>query len=290
MTSNQAAQYADMFAALGSEPRLEIMRLLFAAYPEGMTVGEIQSQIQIPNSTLSHHLEKLRNENLVSCRKERQFLYYSANASAMQDLLSFLSTQKAFTQNDVPINKTSMEDGFMQDHLFQFFQSIFANLFGSLSSRFHLKGYDRFSSQAITAIHFAQLESRRLKHNFIGTEQILLGILHDRDGVAQQLLNHVGVNLENAQIEVEKIIGRGKETTLVDVPFTPRAKRSLELAVTESHQLQSHDVNTEHLLLGICQEGMSASGGGVAIRVLQNLQVDLAEFEQNLRNAIFGEN
>ncbi|MEM7713682.1 MAG: metalloregulator ArsR/SmtB family transcription factor [Cyanobacteria bacterium P01_A01_bin.68] len=281
MTSNQAAHYADMFAALGSEPRLEVMRLLFAAYPEEMIVGEIQEKVQIPNSTLSHHLEKLRNERLVIRRKQRQFLYYSANAEAMQDLLSFLSTQKALTKADTSVNKTSVEEEFMPDNLLRFFHSIYTNLFGPFWNRFYLKGYDRFTDRAINAIHFAQLESRRLKHNFIGTEQILLGVLDENDGMARQFLNNVGVNLENAKVEVEKIIGKGKETTLVDLPFTPRAQRVLKLAVEESQQLATDSVSTEHLLLGILNEG-----GGVAVRVLQNLQVDLIGFEQHLRNAV----
>jgi DNA-binding transcriptional ArsR family regulator len=86
----ETARYADMFAALGSEPRLEIVRLLLSAHPEGMVVGDIQSELGIPNSTLSHHLEKLRIEGLVEVRKDKQFLWYSANASALQDLLGFL--------------------------------------------------------------------------------------------------------------------------------------------------------------------------------------------------------
>jgi len=79
-----------MFAALGAEPRLAIMRLLLAAHPQGMIVGDLQSELGIPNSTLSHHLEKLRVEGLVEYRKDRQWLWYTANAEALQDLLSFL--------------------------------------------------------------------------------------------------------------------------------------------------------------------------------------------------------
>jgi DNA-binding transcriptional ArsR family regulator len=90
MKNEKASRYADMFAALGSEPRLEIVRLLLAAHPEGMIVGDIQTELGIPNSTLSHHLEKLRMEGLVTYRKDKQWLWYSANAEALQDLLSFL--------------------------------------------------------------------------------------------------------------------------------------------------------------------------------------------------------
>ena len=79
-----------MFAALGSGPRLQIMRLLISAHPDGMVVGDIQSELEIPGSTLSHHLEKLKMEGLVDSRKDKQWLWYSANSSALQELLSFL--------------------------------------------------------------------------------------------------------------------------------------------------------------------------------------------------------
>lgn len=88
--SEQIAHFADMLSAMGTEPRLRIMRLLLSAYPEGMVVGEIGSELEIPNSTLSHHLEKLKNENLVTVRREGTFLWYSANAEALQELLGFL--------------------------------------------------------------------------------------------------------------------------------------------------------------------------------------------------------
>src|ERR1700691_5430526 len=84
------ARYADMLSAMGTEPRLRIVRLLLSAHPEGMVVGEIGSELDIPSSTLSHHLEKLKNEDLVRVRREGTFLWYSANTDALQDLLSFL--------------------------------------------------------------------------------------------------------------------------------------------------------------------------------------------------------
>jgi ArsR family transcriptional regulator, arsenate/arsenite/antimonite-responsive transcriptional repressor len=81
---------ADMFSAMGAEPRLRIVRLLLSAHPEGLVVGEIGNELNIPASTLSHHLEKLKNEDLVRVRREGTFLWYSANTDALQDLLSFL--------------------------------------------------------------------------------------------------------------------------------------------------------------------------------------------------------
>src|SRR5271163_2528676 len=89
-SADQVAKYADMFTAIGTEPRLRIMRLLLTAHPQGLVVGEIQSELGIPNSTLSHHLEKLKNENLVRVRRESTFLWYTANTEALEKLLGFL--------------------------------------------------------------------------------------------------------------------------------------------------------------------------------------------------------
>ena len=88
--SERIAKYADMFSAMGTEPRLRIMQLLLTAHPEGLVVGEIQSELEIPNSTLSHHLDKLKNEGLVEVRRESTFLRYTANTTALQELLQFL--------------------------------------------------------------------------------------------------------------------------------------------------------------------------------------------------------
>jgi ArsR family transcriptional regulator len=89
-TDEQAPRFADMFSALGTEPRLRIMRLLLSAHPEGMVVGDIITEIGISASTLSHHLEKLKNEDLVKVQREGTFLRYSANADTLQELLGFL--------------------------------------------------------------------------------------------------------------------------------------------------------------------------------------------------------
>ncbi len=88
--SYPVAKYADMFSAMGTEARLRIMQLLLNAHPEGLVVGEIQEELEIPNSTLSHHLDKLKNEDLVNVRRESTFLRYTANTDALQELLQFL--------------------------------------------------------------------------------------------------------------------------------------------------------------------------------------------------------
>src|SRR6202049_3087839 len=89
-SSERVVKYADMFSAMGTEPRLRIMQLLLSAHPEGMVVGDIQAELEIPSSTLSHHLDKLRNEGLVQVRRESTFLHYTANTDALQELLQFL--------------------------------------------------------------------------------------------------------------------------------------------------------------------------------------------------------
>jgi len=88
--AKRTARYADMFSAMGAEPRLRIIRLLLSAHPHGLVVGDIASELEIASSTLSHHLEKLKNEDLVSVKREGTFLWYSANTKAFRDLLGFL--------------------------------------------------------------------------------------------------------------------------------------------------------------------------------------------------------
>jgi ArsR family transcriptional regulator, arsenate/arsenite/antimonite-responsive transcriptional repressor len=88
--TDRIANYADMFAAMGSEPRLRILRVLLAAHPDGMVVGEIQNELGIAASTLSHHLEKLKNEDLITVRRESTFLRYTANTAVLEELLGFL--------------------------------------------------------------------------------------------------------------------------------------------------------------------------------------------------------
>ncbi|MDP9146101.1 MAG: metalloregulator ArsR/SmtB family transcription factor [Acidobacteriota bacterium] len=88
--SRNIVRYADMFSAMGTEPRLRIMQALLSAHPEGLVVGDIQDELDIPNSTLSHHLEKLKNEDLVKVQRESTFLRYTANTGVLQELLSFL--------------------------------------------------------------------------------------------------------------------------------------------------------------------------------------------------------
>ena len=140
--------------------------------------------------------------------------------------------------------------------------------------------FERFTEKAIKVVMLAQEESRRLGHNFVGTEQILLGLIGEGAGVATKVLKSMGVNLKDARMEVERIIGRGSGFVAVEIPFTPRAKRVLEMAIEEARDLGHSYIGTEHILLALLEEE-----DGVATRVLENLGVDLSK----VRSEILGQ-
>nr|ARO91179.1 ATP-dependent Clp protease ATP-binding subunit [Flintiella sanguinaria] len=144
--------------------------------------------------------------------------------------------------------------------------------------------FERFTEKAIKVIMLAQEEARRLGHNFVGTEQILLGLIGGGTGIAAQVLKSMNVTLKDARIEVEKIIGRGSGFVAVEIPFTPRAKRVLELSLEEARQLGHNYIGTEHLLMGLVKEGE-----GVAARVLENLAVNVSSIRAEVIQML-GEN
>ena len=137
--------------------------------------------------------------------------------------------------------------------------------------------FERFTEKAIKVIMLAQEEARRLGHNFVGTEQVLLGLIGEGTGVAAKTLKSMGVTIKDAREQVEKIIGRGSGFVAVEIPFTPRAKKVLELSWDEARQLGHNYIGTEHLLLGLIREGE-----GIGTKVLENLGVDLNKCRSNV--------
>lgn len=137
--------------------------------------------------------------------------------------------------------------------------------------------FEYFTDKAVKSIMLAQEEARRLGHNLVGTEQILLGLIREETGVAAIVLNDLGITLEKARDAVEKIIGRGYRSVPAELPFTPKAKSLFEKAFKEASQLGHNYIGTEHLLLAITQDEE-----GVAAKVMENLDVDLAD----VRNAV----
>jgi ATP-dependent Clp protease ATP-binding subunit ClpC len=130
--------------------------------------------------------------------------------------------------------------------------------------------FERFTDRARRVVVLAQDEARRLDHNYIGTEHLLLGLIHEGKGVAARVLEQLGIGLATVRERVEEIIGTGKEPPSGRIPFTPRAKKVLELSLREALQLGHDYIGTEHILLGLLREG-----DGVAAQVLVSLGADL---------------
>ena len=137
--------------------------------------------------------------------------------------------------------------------------------------------FERFTDQARRVVVLAQEEARLLNHNFIGTEHLLLGVLHEAEGLAAQALTELGVTLDAVRAEVRSIIGEGERAPTGHIPFTPRAKKVLELSLREALQLGSDYIGTEHLLLGLIREGE-----GVAPQVLVKLGSSLDEVRETV--------
>ncbi len=129
---------------------------------------------------------------------------------------------------------------------------------------------ERFTDQARRVVDLAQEEARRLNHGYIGTEHILLGLIHEGEGVAAKALELLGISLDAVREQVEEIIGQGQQVPSGPIPFTPRAKKVLELSLRESQKLGHNYIGTEHILLGLLREGH-----GVAAQVLEKLGANL---------------
>ena len=141
--------------------------------------------------------------------------------------------------------------------------------------------FERFTDKALQVIMLAQEESRRLGHNFVGTEQILLGLIGEGSGVAFKVLKSFGINIKGAREEVERLIGRGSGFVAVEIPFTPKAKKILEMAMQKGKQLGHNYISTEHLLLAIIEDK-----NGVGNRVLSNLGVNLSKLQTDVLDHI----
>jgi ATP-dependent Clp protease ATP-binding subunit ClpC len=144
--------------------------------------------------------------------------------------------------------------------------------------------FERFTDRARRVVVLAQEEARMLNHDYIGTEHILLGLIHEGKGVAAVALESLEISLEGVRSQVQEIIGRGKESAPAGhIPFTPRAKKVLELSLREALQLGHNYIGTEHILLGLLREGE-----GVAAQVLQKLGADLNRVRQKVIEMLAG--
>ena len=143
--------------------------------------------------------------------------------------------------------------------------------------------FERFTDRARRVVVLAQEEAGMLNHNYIGTEHLLLGLIGEGEGVAAKALQSLGISLDAVRQQVEEIIGQGQQAPSGHIPFTPRAKKVLELADREARALGHNYVGTEHLLLGLIREG-----DGVAAQVLVNLGADLNRVRQQVIQLVHG--
>jgi hypothetical protein len=143
--------------------------------------------------------------------------------------------------------------------------------------------FERFTNRARRAVVLAQEEARLLNHNYIGTEHLLLGLIHEGEGVAAKALESLDVSLEAVRREVEEIIGQGQSAPTGHIPFTPRAKKVLELSLREARKLHCNYIGTEHILLGLVREGE-----GVAAQILVKLGADLPRVRQQVVQLLSG--
>ena len=143
--------------------------------------------------------------------------------------------------------------------------------------------FERFTDRARRSVVLAQEEARTLNHNYIGTEHILLGLVRERDGVAGKALVSLDISLDAVRQQVEEIVGHGQAVPRGHIPFTPRAKKVLELSLREALQLGHNYIGTEHILLGLIREGE-----GVAAQVLQKLGADLNRVRQTVIQLLSG--
>lgn len=156
-------------------------------------------------------------------------------------------------------------------------QAFFSSLFGRVALPV---GFERFTQETIQALFLAQNESRRLQHQYVGTEQLLVAVLTEETGIAAQVLMAAGVRLDAVRSAIERQIGRGSGTP-TEIPFTPRAKTTLSIALDQSRQLGHSYIGTEHLLLGILVEGK-----GLGAIILEQLGFSCKMLEQQVRTAL----
>ncbi|HEY6801451.1 MAG TPA: Clp protease N-terminal domain-containing protein, partial [Agromyces sp.] len=143
--------------------------------------------------------------------------------------------------------------------------------------------FERFTDRARRVVVLAQEEAKMLNHNYIGTEHILLGLIHEGEGVAAKALESLGISLDAVREQVQDIIGQGQQQPTGHIPFTPRAKKVLELSLREALQLGHNYIGTEHILLGLIREGE-----GVAAQVLVKLGADLNKVRQQVIQLLSG--
>ncbi|MGK7929121.1 MAG: metalloregulator ArsR/SmtB family transcription factor [Spirulina sp.] len=274
MKKDNITRYADLLAALGSTARLTIVRLLVKKHPQGMMESELQARLKIPQAKLVPHLSKLQQQGLVRSRREDKFMYYAIDVDILEDLLAFFYAECCVRRRVVDWSKVSeMKDELVSDDRF-----LDVAEEDDLEHLVDTAIYDRLGGKALQVLLLARNEAARLQHNFIGTEQILLGLMGEGSGEAARLLKSWGMELVQTRKMVKEFIGEGRGTG-EKVPLTPKAKRVLEFALEEAIEGGNLLINTEHILLGLIREWQVAREReetlSVASRLLSQLPVNV---------------
>jgi excisionase family DNA binding protein len=211
------------------------------------------------------HVDPVTIRRLVNRNELAAYRIGSDYRIAPSDLEEYLQRQRIPARTNDPSNPSANIpiDQFMQ--ALRFFLQGKQTTPSQVGDRF-----DRFNEQARSSLTFAQEEAQRYQHNYVGTEHLLLGIIHDERSTATQILNELGVDSGRVRQGIEHIIGRGDRIVLGEIGLTPRAKKAIELAVDEARRLNHHYIGTEHLLLGLVREGE-----GIAAGVLEQQGVNL---------------
>lgn len=283
MKKDNITRYADLLAALGSTARLTIVRLLVKKHPQGMMEGELQARLKIPRAKLTPHLSKLQQQGLVRSRQEGQYLYYAIDVDLLEDLLAFFYAECCVRRRVVDWSKVSEK----RDELMT------ENHFLDISEEDDLEHlidgaiYDRLGGKSLQVLLLARQEASRLNHNFIGTEQILLGLMGEGSGEAARSLKSWGMDLVQTRKSVKEFIGEGRGTG-EEVPLTPKAKRVLEFSLEEAIAGGHLLINTEHILLGLIREWQVSwekeDTLSVASRLLSQLSIEAHAMIAELRS------
>ncbi|MDB9313755.1 helix-turn-helix domain-containing protein [Spirulina sp. CS-785/01] len=282
MKTNNITRYADLLAALGSPTRLTLIRLLVKKHPQGMIAGELQARLQLTPEKLRYHLEKLKQQGLIQVNPDGDNLVYTVDVSLLEDLLAFFYAEWSVRQQIVDWDRVhEKKDAWLKD-------SLAAELADpdNLEHLLPLSIYERLGGKALQVLLLARSESSRIQHNFIGTEQILLGLMREGSGNAAKSLYDWGMQLDQARIAVQQFIGEGRGSG-EEIPFTPRAQQVLHYALEEAIAGGHIIINTEHLLLGIVREWEISKQHheplSVASKLLSQVPVSPQEMLQHLR-------
>ncbi len=272
MKATTTTQYAELIAALGSTTRLEILLLLIAAHPQGLLSRELQDKLSLPSSTLSHHLDKLRQRSWIESQPDERGTRYTLQVKTLENLLIFFYVESCDRQSLLDWSAIpAQKQRYIRDQLLPR-QPEPIGLEGLIDHAI----YKRLSGKAMQALLLARSEALRMGHQQIGSEDIVLGLMAEGSGLAATALNSWGLTLEPARRAIERYLGTSRYSDR-DLHFDARAQQVLSLALDEATAAGHPLINTEHLLLALIREWQLSQRQerrlGVAAKLLASLGV-----------------